>query len=78
MFFPAAGSTWHGISYFSFCGSLLGNTLDREIKENNSTEFLNQNLEKRFWHPYCVSINIGGVFRTQSALTALNVWQFLR
>ena len=38
MYFSAAGSTWHGINYFSFCGSLLGNTLHREIKESNSTE----------------------------------------
>ena len=50
MYFPAAGSTWHGINYFSFCRSLLGNNLHREIKESNSTEVVKPNLEKRFLH----------------------------
>ena len=51
MYFPAAGSTWHGISYFSFCGSLLGNTLDREIKESNSTEVFKSKLRETFLAP---------------------------
>ena len=48
MYFPAAGSTWHGISYFSFCGSLLGNTLHRKIKESNSTEVFKSKLRETF------------------------------
>ena len=48
MYFPAAGSTWHGINYFSFCGSLLGNTVHRKIKESNSTEVFKSKLRETF------------------------------
>ena len=53
MYFPAAGSTWHGINYFSFCGSLLGNTLHLRLRKVTLQKFLNQNLEKRLWQLYC-------------------------
>ena len=51
MYFSAAGSTWHGINYFLFCGSLLGNTLHREIKESNSTEVVKSKLRETFLAP---------------------------
>ena len=49
MYVSAAGSTWHGINYFPFCGSLLGNTLHREIKESNSTEVVKSKLRETFF-----------------------------
>ena len=51
MYISAAGSTWHGINYFSFCGSLLGNTLHQEIKESNSTEVVKSKLREMFLTP---------------------------
>ena len=51
MYVSAAGSTWHGINYFPFCGSLLGNTLHREIKESNSTEVVKSKLRETFLAP---------------------------
>ena len=76
MHFSPAGSTWHGINNFLFRGSLLGNAV--RLRKATLQKFLNQNLKKSFLHLYWMSINIRGVFRTQSALTALNLWQFLR
>ena len=39
MHFLLVPSSWHGINYLLFSGSLLGNTLlPREVKESNSTE----------------------------------------
>ena len=78
MYFSAAGSTWQGINYLLFCGSLLGNALHVRSRKLTLQKLLNQNLEKSFLHLYWVSINIRGVFIIQSALTALNLWQFLR
>ena len=75
MHFPPVPSTWHGINYLLFSGSLLGNTLPREIKESNSTEVFKAKV-KEIGNVSCtcpvVSIKIRGVFRTQSALTTLD------
>ena len=47
MHFPPVSSTWHGINYLLFSGSLLGNTLlPREIKESNSTEVFKAKLKE--------------------------------
>ena len=51
MYFSSAGSICHGINYFLFCGSLLGNTLHREIKESNSTEVVKSKLRETFLAP---------------------------
>ena len=47
MHFPPVPSTWHGINYLLFAGSLLGNTLPREIKESNSTEVFKAKLKEK-------------------------------
>ena len=47
MYFSPAGSTWHGVN----CGSLLGNTLPREIKESDSTEVSNSKFKQTFLTP---------------------------
>ena len=46
MHFPPVPSTWHGINYLLFSGSLLGNTIHREIKESNSTEVFNTKFKE--------------------------------
>ena len=46
MYFSAAVSTWYGINYFLFCGSLVGNILHREIKESKSTEIVKSKLRE--------------------------------
>ena len=51
MHFSPAGSTCQGINYFLFCGSLLGNTLPRKIKESNSTEVFKSKLKETFLAP---------------------------
>ena len=47
MHFPPVPSTWHAINYLLFAGSLLGNTLPREIKESNSTEVFKAKLKEK-------------------------------
>ena len=73
MYFSPAESTWHGINYFLFSGSLLGSIFPVRLWKVTLQKFLNQNLKKRFLHLYYVSINIRGVLRIQSALIALNL-----
>ena len=51
MYFSAAGSTGHRIDQFLFCGFLLGNTFQREIKESNSTEVFKSKLRETFLAP---------------------------
>ena len=47
MHFLLVPSTWHGINYLLFSGSLLGNThLPREIEESNSTEVFKAKLKE--------------------------------
>ena len=47
MYFPVVPSTWHGINYLLFSGSLLGNTLlPREIKESSFTEVFKAKLKE--------------------------------
>ena len=46
MHFTLVPSTGHGINYLLFSGSLLGNTLPREIKESNSTEVFKEKLKE--------------------------------
>ena len=46
MHFPPVPSTWHGINYLLFSGSLLGNTLPVRLRKATLRKFLKQNLKK--------------------------------
>ena len=46
MHFPPVPSTWHGINYLLFSGSLLGNTLPVRLRKATLQKFLKQNLKK--------------------------------
>ena len=78
MHFSAAESTWHGINDFSFCGSLLGNALDREIKESKSAEVAKSKLRETFLAPV---LGFGKYQRSIQAPVGFNSfkhWQFVR
>ena len=49
--FSPAGSAWHGINYFLFCRSLLGNTLPRKVKESSPTVVFKSKLKETFFAP---------------------------
>ena len=67
-----------GLTIFYSAEVYQGILFTVRLRKVTLQKLLNQNLQKHFLHLYCVSINIRGVFRTQSALIALNLWQFLR